>query len=118
MTLRRHTHTLPNGDVRYCIIGPKLALDFHWSEFQGHVTAGLEMHYSECPSYLQGQDPLTEDCWLTNQPCWADGTSLYATEWLYPLFAEMGIDEFWPVLEREWQTRYTNVYGALDTNER
>lgn len=97
---------------RYCIVGPKMAIDFHFSEGIDHdIVAGLEMHYKECPSYLKGREPFSEQCWLTGTRCWGDGTSLYATEYLYPLFKEGGIDVFWPILEEEYERRLVDAFG-------
>ncbi len=65
------------GDKRYCVVGPRMAVDFHFSDIGGAfgVTAGLECHYSECPTYLEGKEPFSEQCWLTGVRCWGDGTS-------------------------------------------
>lgn len=109
--LDRRIVALPRGGTRYCVLGSRMAVDFHFSEYAGDVSAGLEMHYSERPSYLGAQEPFSEACWLTGGRCWGDGTSLYATEYLYPLFNEMGVEQFWPILEREWRRRYRDAFA-------
>ncbi len=111
--LERRIVELPRNGTRYCVVGPKMSLDFHFDESIPSIgpIAGLETHYSERPSYLEGQEPFSEECWLTGARCWGDGTSLYATEYLYPLFKEGTVDEFWPVLEREWRNRYRDAFG-------
>lgn len=111
--LERRVVDLPNSHGRrYCVVGPKMAVDFHFSEgLPGDVIAGLESHYTECPSYMEGKEPFAEQCWLTGVRCWGDGTSLYATEFLYPLFREMGVEDFWPVLEEEYRRRFRDVFG-------
>lgn len=100
------------GEKRYCVVGPRLAVDFHFSELDGfNPIAGLECHYKQQPSYLDGKEPFSEQCWLTGVRCWGDGTSLYATEYLLPLFREGTLDEFWPILEREHDKRDRDAFG-------
>ena len=111
-SFERRIVTLRNWDVRYCIIGPRMAIDFHVSQLDGYdVIAGLEMHYKERPSYMRERPADFAECWLTKTPCWCDGTSLYATEWLYPLFKALGIEAFWPTLEAEYRRRVWDVFG-------
>ena len=103
------------GEKRYCVLGPDMAIDFHFSiiaEDWG-PSAGLEMHYKIRPADLTGQESLTDKCWLTGVQCWGDGTSLYATERLYPLVvhqrgSEVAID--WAILENEWHKRHRNAF--------
>ena len=108
---------LPSGK-RYCVVGPDMGIDFHFSNTDPvwGPSAGLEMHYITRPSYLKDQEPFSENCWLTGGRCWGDGTSLYATEWLYPLAvhkrgSEVEID--WSVLEAEWHRRHRNAFVSL-----
>lgn len=104
--------TLKNGDVRYCVLGPKMGVDFHVSDLdRAYPIAGLESHYRECPSYMEGKEPFTQECWLHGGVCWGDGTSLYATEQLLPLFDPKDIESFWPVLENEYRRRLRDAFG-------
>lgn len=116
MSLERRIVELGKGNgTRYCVIGPRMAVDFHFSDILKYdVTAGLEVHYIVRPSYLEHQEPFAEKCWLTGARCWGDGTSLYATEYLYPLFNEMGVDDFWPILEEEHNRRDREAFGDGD----
>lgn len=112
--MERKIVTLKNGDVRYCVLGPKMGVDFHVSEIEGSTyprIAGLECHYRECPSYLDGKEPFSEACWLHGGRCWGDGTSLYATEVLLPMFDALGVEDFWPVLENEYRRRLRESFG-------
>lgn len=111
MTERRIVD-LPRDGKRYCVIGPRMAVDFHVSDLDGHYEiADVECHYRQCPTYLEGREPFSEACWLTGVRCWGDGTSLYATEYLLPLFKEGTLEEFWPVLEREHDRRDRDAFG-------
>ncbi len=112
MTERKIVELRDNGEKRYCVIGPRMAVDFHFSNISGFdPVAGLECHYKQQPSYLAGREPFDEHCWLTGVRCWGDGTSLYATEYLLPLFREMGVEAFWSVLEQEHTRRDTDAFG-------
>lgn len=50
-------------------------------EFSG----GLETHWRVPPEYMADQAPSQDKCWLLNQPCWHDGTSLYVSENIIPM---------------------------------
>jgi hypothetical protein len=125
-SLERRIVELPLGGTRYCVIGPKMAVDFHVDDLdrayklagldvddldRAYKLAGLECHYSECPTYMEGKEPFTESCWLTGVRCWGDGTTLYATERLLPMFEARGVEDFWPILENEWRRRYRDTFG-------
>ena len=47
---------------------------------------GLEVHYREPPDCMNEDAPSQDRCWLLDGPCWHDGTSLYASETLIPLW--------------------------------
>ena len=47
---------------------------------------GLEIHRCAPAPYQQGQAPHHIDCPVTGGRCWHDGTSLYASETLWPMF--------------------------------
>jgi hypothetical protein len=112
MTKRKIVELRNNGEKRYCVIGPRMAVDFHFTAINGYDTvAGLECHYKQQPSYLAGQEPFDEQCWLTGVRCWGDGTSLYATEYLLPLFQSLGVEAFWPFLEEEHRRRDRDAFG-------
>lgn len=113
VALERRIVDLPRGGGRrYCVVGSRMAVDFHVTHITGHdPIAGLEMHYRQRPSYLDDQAAHFDKCWLTDAPCWCDGTSLYATEYLLPLLAEGGIEDFWPVLEAELRRRDRDAFG-------
>ena len=59
------------------------AVHFHITMVEGYErTAGLELH----SVYPRGEDaPDHVNCPLTGGRCWHDGTSLYATESLWPM---------------------------------
>ena len=51
---------------------------------------GVEVHLASPPEdsgWFNPDEPSHADCWLLNGPCWHDGTSLYFSERIAPLFA-------------------------------
>lgn len=54
-------------------MGPSCGLEFHHSSRAAHVTGAIR---TDAPSH--------SPCWLLGEPCWHDGTSLYATEHVWP----------------------------------
>lgn len=106
--LHQRTFTRPDGQLRYCLVGPRLTLDFH---VDLPTLAGLEMHCDEQPSYLRDEEPRI-GCWLTGGPCWGEGSSLYATRTLLPLF-ETDRTAFWQAMEQEWRDYYAIAFGPL-----
>jgi hypothetical protein len=76
---------------------------FHVSEVEGYsTTAGLEFH----SIYPRGDDaPSHVNCPITGGRCWHDGTSLYATETLWPMIkhdlATGNHDAIFKLLEHE-----------------
>lgn len=79
-----HKYTYqPNGGYpkhEWSLIGQKGGLQFHCAIVDGcRPSAILEIHKREghgAPHYVR---------WLLEGPCWHDGTSLYATETLWPM---------------------------------
>ena len=77
--------------------GPDGGIHFHVSLWEdnpekheqfGGPSAGLEFHHSKQP----GGEPEAahhSPCWLTGQPCWHDGASLYAMETIWPIVEPM-----------------------------
>lgn len=75
---------------RWELVGPSGALEFHVTmldEKRGGASAGLEVHHREPPEHMRGEAPSQLACKLTGGWCWHDGSSLYATESLWPLIA-------------------------------
>jgi hypothetical protein len=67
------------------LIGPEGGVHFHVSIFNENETCGLEFHHSRLAwQRITGRNeaPHHIDCPLLGEPCWHDGTSLYATETL------------------------------------
>lgn len=114
-----HTYTItmsPWGTVnhRWELRGPNGGIHFHVGinrESQYPPSAGLEIHRCEPADYQQGEDPHHINCPVTGGRCWHDGTSLYATETLWPMF-EMWLKDgnhkfIFRSLEEEYEDRFS-----------
>ena len=93
--------------------GPRGGIDFHVHTFEDGdfpTTAGLEIHRAYDPS--GGEEAASHaHCWLLKAPCWHDGTSLYATETLWPIVQSLMPDHaaIFRVLEREYDHHFEHA---------
>ena len=112
----KYEMTVRHGGIEHCysIVCRQGAIHFHVTEYledgfmKGHEpSGGLEMHYRTPPDYMADQAPSDDRCPFIHQPCWHDGTSLYASETLIPKWArrDSEIEMFW-VLVREVRNRF------------
>ena len=63
-------------------------------------SAGLEMHYRRPPNHMDGCAPSYARCFLLEDPCWHDGTSLYAQEHFVPMFLRDDHDGIFSEMKR------------------
>lgn len=95
---------------QWSLIGPAGGIHFHASVSEKYgPSCGLEFHHVRGhPDYV-GQAPSQSPCWLLGEPCWHDGTSLYANE-LWPNIEYYLRDgrhgEVFRLLEREYEKRF------------
>lgn len=52
-------------------------------------TCGLEFHHAPSSNYRCDEAPDHVNCWLIGGPCRHDGSSLYASETLWPMIKPM-----------------------------
>ena len=113
----------PFGNVRHqwSLIGPRGGLHFHVSLYDKHdfpPSCGLEVHSFEPMEYQRKDPPSHLDCWLLKGRCWHDGTSLYASETLWPMIEPMlrsgDHDAIFRFLEREADERFGMKCEATD----
>ena len=89
MKFRHHKYTwskpFTSISHRWELVGPNGAVHFNASVTEGHpVSAGLEFHHFEAPVHRADDAPDHRNCPMTGGRCWHDGTSLYASETLWP----------------------------------
>jgi len=83
---RKYTYT-PGysgfGAHMWQLVGAKGGVHFTATFYKAgeYPTCGLEMHFREPPD---DSAPSQTNCWLIGGPCWHEGTSLYASETLWP----------------------------------
>lgn len=113
-----HKYTLqinPWGSAshRWELRGPDGGIHFHVTiqkDAKYPPYSGLEIHRCAPAEYQKGDAPHHLDCPVTGGRCWHDGTSLYATETLWPMFsvwlADGDHDSIFRRLEREYDERF------------
>jgi hypothetical protein len=89
MKYRHHKYvwSKPYGSVNHdwSFVGPLGAINFHVSITEGYSpSCGLEFHHTPLAQYRPDDAPDHINCPLTGGPCWHDGTSLYASETVWP----------------------------------
>jgi hypothetical protein len=88
----KYTWSKPFGFTRHWweLVGPDGAIHFHVSISESYSpSCGLEIHRTTPADYQCGEAPSHVDCPLTWGRCWHDGTSLYASEELWPMIESM-----------------------------
>lgn len=85
-----------------CVLG---GINFHYTDGYDN-SAGLEVHYRTPPDYMKENAPSNSPCSLIGAPCWHDGTSLYASEFLLPIIKGAKLDEAFNVLTNECAKRF------------
>lgn len=117
----KYTWSKPYGSVnhKWEVVGPTGAIHFHVSivrDTKYPPSAGLEFHHTSGDG---APDHLT--CPLTGGRCWHDGTSLYATEQIWPI-VKMSLEDgdqeaVFRLLEGEYAKHFDEgemtVMGAL-----
>lgn len=112
----KYTWSKPFTYVRHQweLIGPDGGVHFHVSMSEpkfGGPSCGLEFHRAAWSnSRPSGEAPSQHKCWLIGGPCWHDGTSLYASEtvWPYvePCLRAGDHDAIFRYLEGEYRTYF------------
>lgn len=109
----KYTWTKPFGSVRHNweLVGPRGGINFHFSPIKGYPpTAGLEFHHPRSANAFPDSAPHFLNCPLLGEPCWHDGTSLYATETILPeveAYLRDGEHELiFAMLEREYDKHF------------
>lgn len=116
----KYTWTRPYDQTRHHwhLRGPKGGISFSVSLWEGaggaekHAkfggpSCGLEFHHGFDPT--GGKEAAHHArCWLLEGPCWHDGTSLYASETIWPIVQSMMPDHaaIFRLLEREYDRHF------------
>lgn len=120
---KEYKMTYPYGDKpHHCwsIVGRHGAVHLHISSYElngaVYFSGGLEFHHRAPPDYMRDDCPSHNKCWLLEQPCWHDRTSLYVSEKIIPMIehalrSDRGMDEadhrtIFSVLESEMKSTW------------
>ncbi len=122
-THEKYEYLRPFGSPKHWwqLVGPKAAIHFHVSLYDKlSPSAGLEIHYFSPPKYMSEDAPSHLDCKLTGGRCWHDGTSLYASEHLWPRIEphlKVGDhDAVFKILQDEYRSRFEKEDEVLVQN--
>ena len=96
------------------VVGPVGAVHFHASvppaERSHEPSCGLEFHHSARSGRYPNEAPHHLDCPVLGEPCWHDGTSLYAMESLWPMIESYlrtgDHEQVFRILESEYVSRF------------
>lgn len=118
MKYRHHKYiwSKPFGTVKHHweLIGPLGAVHFHAAQYrESDWSCGLEFHHTDACN-IRDRAPDHINCPMTGGRCWHDGTSLYASEHLWPsieaYFRDGDHDMIFRILEREADQHFAD-YG-------
>ena len=70
-------------------VGPVGGVHFSANIYKGQANCGLEFHHSARAGMYRDEAPHHLNCPLIGEPCWHDGTSLYASDTLWPMIEAM-----------------------------
>lgn len=117
----RYEYSNPFGSPRHHweLVGPEGGIHLHVSLTEGYgPSCGLEYHHSARAKYRCDEAPDHKNCPLLGEPCWHDGTSLYASEHVWPYvepYLRRGDHEaIFRTLEGEYEKRFRWIRGEQD----
>ena len=69
------------------------------------IPMGIDVGYHSSIPMYEDQTVSFEDCDVLGGPCFYDGSTLWAEDWV-PKFVEGGTDWLWPKMEEEYYARF------------
>lgn len=112
----KYTYSNPFGSPRHHweLVGPEGGIHFHASTTKGVGTScGLEFHHAARANYDPERAPDHVKCPLIGEPCWHDGTSLYAEETIWPMVEPMlrsgDHETIFRFLEQEYDSHFKRL---------
>lgn len=106
-----YTNRFGSPSHNWEFVGPTGALNFRVTLTPGYdASCGLEFHHTVCCKHSPNTAPDHVNCPLTGGRCWHDGTSLYASEHVWPMvkgYLQLGEHEFiFRRLEGEYDSHF------------
>jgi hypothetical protein len=122
-TNHKYTWSKPFTAVRHQweLVGPEggihLHVSLHEAKFGGN-SCGLEFHRAAWSMRRPPKDaPSQGKCWLIGGPCWHDGTSLYASEHVWPIVQSMLRSGDHEAIFRLLEGEYDSHFGKPEIEE-
>jgi hypothetical protein len=115
---KHHKYTYTNRfgypQHRWELVGPEGGIHFHVTMVKDfEPSCGLEFHHSAISGYRKGEAPDHKDCPLIGGNCWHTGTSLYASEIVWPLLKNYLFggdhDSAFRLLEQEYDQHFERI---------
>jgi len=105
------------------LVGPSGGVTFNaFTSTTDEPICGLELHYTREAWLRTGHSaeaPHHLNCHVIHEPCWHDGTSLYATETLWPEIQELlkagKHEDIFKILEAEYENRFKECESKPST---
>lgn len=120
---QKYTYTNPYGSPYHTweIVGPMGGVHFRVVMTSGYgPSCGLEFHHSARTRYRCDEAPDHITCPVIGEPCWHDGTSLYASETIWPMVEPMlkhgDHERVFRLLEEEYDRRFSKFEGDADAH--
>jgi hypothetical protein len=77
------------------------------SRFHSIQPSGWDVGYHSPVPLYEGQDNIMDDCpYLDGKPCYYDGSSLRADEWVKNILLKEGSDGIWKAMEEDYAERF------------
>lgn len=107
----RKRFTVP--EFTYSVVGAPGGAHLHISDYtsireeaispEDKFSGGLEIHSRKPLEHMYNSPPSQDHCWLLKSPCWHDGTSLYVTETVIPMWINREYDfDYWHQFLANW----------------
>lgn len=100
-------------------VGPEGGIHFHVSVYKANdPSCGLEFHHTARSGYYRCAEAAPDHiaCPLLGEPCWHDGTSLYAIETIWPMVEPMlrssDHEAIFRLLEGEYSRHFDRLLRA------
>ena len=117
----KYTWSKPFMSVRHQweLIGPDGGIHFHVSISKDYGdSCGMGFHRAAWSARRpQTEAPSQHKCWLIGGPCWHDGTSLYASEHVWPVVRDMLRMGDHEAVFRFLEGEYDHHFGKPETDE-
>lgn len=116
----RYSYTNQFGSPRHCweLVGPHGGVHFAVTIVKDYdPSCGLEFHHAARANYRCNEAPDHVKCPLIGEPCWHDGTSLYASETLWPMIEPMLRSGDHETVFRFLEGEYDSHFSYLENQE-